>query len=64
VIRYPERVLVAEVMIGEARWWGSVSMWADWTLRFRSCDDVKLRLMCLGWFELAWTMQRACDTSD
>ena len=61
VIRDPEGTLVAEVMIGDTRWWGTTSMWGDWTLGFRSCDDLRLRVMCFAWLALAWRMQRTID---
>ncbi len=55
--------LVAEVLIGDKKWWGSKSMWGEWTLRFGSCGDPRLRVMCFGWLALAWSFQHTIDNS-
>jgi hypothetical protein len=57
--------LAAEVLVGDSeKWWGSKSMWGEWTLRFRACDDPRLRVMCFGWLALAWNFQHTIDNSD
>jgi len=56
--------LAAEVLLGEKRWFGSRSMWGEWTLKFHHCDDPQLRVMCFGWLALAWQFQNALDASD
>ena len=56
--------LAAEVLLGEKRWFGSRSMWGEWTLKFHHCDDPQLRVMCFGWLALAWQFQNALDSSD
>ena len=56
--------LVAEVLLGEKRWFGTQSMWGEWTLKFHDCPDPRLRLMCFGWLNVAWQLQRQHDTSD
>ena len=56
--------MAAQVLLGEKPWWGSRSMWGEWTLRFHDCADVRLRVVCFGWLKLAWDLQRQLDTSD
>jgi len=53
------------MLIGDKKkWWGTKSMWGEWTLRFHTCDDPRLRVMCFGWLALAWKFQHAIDNSD
>ena len=56
--------LVADIRIGDKKWWGTKSMWGEWTLRFRACDDPRLRVMCFGWLAPAWKFQHTIDNSD
>jgi hypothetical protein len=55
--------LVAEVLLGEKRWFGTQSMWGAWTLKFHDCSDLRLRIMCFGWLAHAWSLQRNLDRS-
>ena len=61
---HPEGGRVAEVLLGDKRWFGTQSMWGAWTPKFYDCTDLRLRVACFGWLALAWTLQRTLDTSD
>ena len=64
VIREGDGQVIAEVRIGDSSKPLTPSMWGVWTLKFRQCDDLQLRLMCFGWLALAWNLQRSKDKAE